>query len=225
MILVALFWIHQVDQDITERDKVTITKILQENNIIPLSGPDKNDFHEQIKFISAVQKAVLLTAPRNKGLDEGMSREPEVLYKMRYGHCYDRSRAIEKILRLSGFKTRHVSVYSLDENSALHAFLKPKTRSHALSEVLTVKGWVFVDSNDKLIGVDKFGNPIDLTQVKKLGFKNIVWSKYNTENFDGVYATKFMYVYGLYSRHGKFYPPYNFIPDLHWGELVYNFGL
>ena len=34
----------------------------------------------------------------------------------------------------------------------------------------------------------------------------------------------FTYLFGLYSRHGRFYPPYTPVPDLDWGQLGYNFG-
>jgi hypothetical protein len=37
-----------------------------------------------------------------------------------------------------------------------------------------------------------------------------------------IYTEPFTFVYGLYSRHGKFYPPYNFIPDVHYGEFIQN---
>ena len=31
-----------------------------------------------------------------------------------------------------------------------------------------------------------------------------------------IYDDPFTFVYGLYSRHGKFYPPYNFVPDINY---------
>ena len=37
------------------------------------------------------------------------------------------------------------------------------------------------------------------------------------------YTPNVVFVYGLYSRHGGFYPPYNFIPDYNFRELFYNF--
>jgi hypothetical protein len=36
-----------------------------------------------------------------------------------------------------------------------------------------------------------------------------------------IYGAPFTYVYGL-SRHGRFYPPYNAVPDVNWGELAQN---
>jgi hypothetical protein len=36
------------------------------------------------------------------------------------------------------------------------------------------------------------------------------------------YLHHFVFTYGLYARHGRFYPPYNFIPDVNYGELLQN---
>ena len=37
-----------------------------------------------------------------------------------------------------------------------------------------------------------------------------------------IYSAPFTWVYGFYSRHGRFYPPYNAVPDVNWGELAQN---
>ena len=37
-----------------------------------------------------------------------------------------------------------------------------------------------------------------------------------------IYTNFFVAVYGLYSRHGRFYPPYNLIPDINYGEFIQN---
>jgi len=37
-----------------------------------------------------------------------------------------------------------------------------------------------------------------------------------------IYQESFSFIYGLYSRHGKFYPPYTFIPDVNYVELIQN---
>jgi len=220
--VVALLWYHQVDTGLTDRDKIFISQIMRDHNLATL--PAHHTYQDEVVFIKAVQNAVLLTAPKNKGLPEGLPREPETLYKAKQGLCYDRSRVIEKILKANGFKTRHISVYSLDEQpSAIKALITKRNRSHALSEVLTGKGWMFVDSNDRLVGLDQSANPISMDMVEEKGFSNISWSDNNDRSFDGVYATKFIPIYGLYSRHGRFYKPFNLIPDVNWAELSCNF--
>ena len=37
-----------------------------------------------------------------------------------------------------------------------------------------------------------------------------------------LYTHPFVYVIGLYSRHGMFYPPYNYIPDINYLEFFQN---
>jgi hypothetical protein len=32
----------------------------------------------------------------------------------------------------------------------------------------------------------------------------------------------FTWIYSLYSRHGRFYPPYDPVPDVNWAELAQN---
>ena len=38
-----------------------------------------------------------------------------------------------------------------------------------------------------------------------------------------IYGEDFFAIYGLYSRHGMYYPPYNFIPDINYSEFLDNF--
>src|SRR3546814_13565188 len=95
-----------------------------------------------------------------------MAREPKDLYAGQSGECYDRSRSIEKLLRLAGFEARHVSVYSVtDGSSVLGVLLTPGTSSHAVSEVLTQRGWMLVDSNARWIGL-KASQPISAEEIK-----------------------------------------------------------
>jgi hypothetical protein len=37
-----------------------------------------------------------------------------------------------------------------------------------------------------------------------------------------IYNERFFYIYGLYSRHGRFFPPYNVIPDINYSEFIQN---
>lgn len=212
---------NQVDKEITESDKIFIGHIMSENQLSPISSGAT--YEDEIDFIKGVQKAVLRTAPEDEGLPEGTPREPETLYKAHKGLCYDRSRVIEKILRLNGFETRHIAVYSLREHpNALKAILSKGTKSHALSEVKTKRGWIFVDSNAKFIGLDQQNNPLDMETLRDSDFYKISWNDYNDKSYQVIYRDPFTFVYGLYSRHGYFYPPYNKIPDINWREFAAN---
>lgn len=56
-------------------------------------------------------------------------------------------------------------------------------------------------------------------QLAVEGILSIQWHKGPPTN---IYEQPFTFVYGLYSRHGQFYPPYNFVPDINCGEFVKN---
>ena len=176
----------------------------------------RQSFEDEIAVILAVQNAVLSTAPKNDGIPLKESREPEDLHARRSGLCYDRSRAIEKLLRLAGFKTRHVFVYSTASSLALASLLTPQVPSHAVSEVLTSKGWLLIDSNRRWIGLADDDRPISIEQIKTREAPA-------DGQMDPIFSSSFSYVYGLYSRHGMFFEPYTPIPDVNWSELLENF--
>lgn len=186
------------------------------------SLPKNLTYKDELNFIISIQGSVLNIAPRNDGLPYSQKREPKELYEAKTGLCYDRSRTIEKILRYSGFKTRHVSLYSKEKTgSAIKSLIAPGVSSHAVTEVLMKNGWLVVDSNAPWVSIDTNSQPMSIIDIQ-LSIENstpIQWSK---EPPTSIYEKPFTFVYGLYSRHGKFYPPYNFIPDLHYGEFVQN---
>lgn len=170
-------------------------------------------FDDEVDLIRAVQTAVLRAAPIDKGLPEGAPRELPDLIRAGYGLCYDRSRAIETVLRFYGFETRHASVYATDERSAVEALLTRQSPSHAVSEVLTQRGWMLVDSNAPWLGL-KDGQPVDLAHVAA--------HPSGTAGATSILGRPFTWIYGLYSRHGRFYAPFTPIPDVSWAELLYN---
>lgn len=217
-----VLYLHSVDNGITEVDKEYILKFTQD---LKFAGPTDN-YDDQIAFIKTVQDRVLTVAPTNTGIERDLEREPKDLYSARQGLCYDRSRTIEKILRFAGFETRHVFVYTIRDSDAISALLTPGVQSHAASEVRTSKGWLIVDSNVRWISLDKARNPHSIKTVlahviNQRTVSKIDWKKPVPEDYTGM--TPSHYIYGLYSRNGRFYPPYNIIPDIHYGELKDNF--
>lgn len=214
-VLIFVCWFHGVSNEISEQDKIFIPKFTEN---IAAASPESS-YEQQIEFIKRVQDSVLTVAPLNKGLPYGQEREPRDLYEAKVGLCFDRSRVIEKILRFNGFETRHIFIYSIKNSNSLKAFATPNVPSHAVTEVKTGRGWLVIDSNDSWISLDTEGNPVSmeiLTENKTINWQNsppVIYSD----------IAPFTFVYGLYSRHGKFYPPYNFIPDINYGEFADNF--
>ena len=223
LLLIIGFLIYsQVDNSLTAEDHRYIQKFLEDGNVKPLSA--KSSYKETIKYITGIQRSVIKRTSTRSGLPVGFSREPKDVYLSRTGACYDRSRVIEKILRAVGFKTRHISVYSTGKTgSIIESLLTPRGSSHAFTEVLTRKGWLVVDSNDTWISLDIKGNPVSIKKLRKYR-GSIKWlDEEGFQRINNIYRQSFIYIYGLYSRHGKFYPPFNFVPDINWREFLYNF--
>lgn len=216
--VIGTLYYHAVDNSLSEDDKRYIPKYLI--NVGPL--PENPTYSDELDYILSVQHSVLEIAENKDGIPFDQGREPKDVYESKTGLCYDRSRVIEKILRYSGFKTRHVSIYSkVGIDCSLKALIKPGISSHAVTEVLTRSGWLIVDSNSLWVSTDRNDQPVCIESVY-LSLKNSLPIQWSTEPPSEIYLNPFIFVYGLYSRHGRFYPPYNLIPDIHYGEFIQN---
>jgi len=232
-----------VNNSITYTDLVYIEKFLDKGQVQSLR---KNPTYEdQIGFIRAVQHVVLHSVPIGRGLPYGKPREPEDIYKTiangQSGACFDRSRLIEKILRSQGLKTtRHVFMCSIkNAGPTLKAWFSRTAKTHAVSEILTKKGWLVVDSNAEWVSLDKQIHPYSMKSIQCE--RNILWKKPMCSDMKEICKEPFTFLYGLYSRCGRLYPPFLFcypptatdtqikfcfpFPDINWYELLYNFPL
>ena len=105
--LVAVFITHDVSTALTKSDQDYAERILREAGHDGLVGSvHPAAFDEQVDTILAVQDAVLSIAPEGKGIPFDQPRELSDLYKARAGLCFDRSRAMEKILTSSSRRGR-----------------------------------------------------------------------------------------------------------------------
>ena len=177
-------------------------------------------FSEQITLINKIQAAVLEINPKGEiGIPHNQPRRPMNLYNFDGGLCYDRSFTLELIFQRVGFKVRHVSLFKdvLNQNKFIDLVSKGIS-SHSVSEVKTKKGWLLVDSNKNWIGLDSKMNPYSMKKLSSNNFK-VRWLNHSTTYF---YNNPSHFIYGLYSRHGYFHPPYTIIPDYNFQDLFYN---
>lgn len=223
VLLVFLFgylWMTQVDNEVSRTDQKAIDQALG----FFLEAPEADDmtFEEELEFIRQVQDSVLGEVPVNSGIPHGMPREPDDLLTRGKGLCFDRSRFIEKALRHHGFETRHIAIYSTAETgSAIESLLTPQISSHAVSEVLTSQGWLVVDSNERWLSLDTGYRPVSIDELSELGGSGMA-QRLMSQPDTSIYAGGFTFVYGLYSRHGMFYPPYDRVPDINIPEFAQN---
>lgn len=213
---IVVLWVHQVPVSPTKEDLVAVRQLLPEARHKP------RNYEEEVALILRVQDQVLAASPEERGIALNHRRELTDLLSARHGACFDRSRAIETILRSYGLRTRHASMYStVETGSALRSLATPDTVSHALTEVKTSRGWMIVDSKVRWAGIASDGSPLDLEAVRSNPHRK--WSPAVKAPLPEIYGEPFTWVYGLYSRHGRFYPPYDPIPDVNWKELAQNF--
>jgi hypothetical protein len=213
--LVLVGYTHDVPTTLTEADRAAASMLMRRYHI-----PEHPvGFQQQLHTISAIQRAILDVTPVTQPIAKDQPRNLPDLIRAGHGFCFDRSRGIETMLRASGFKVRHVSIYSTAGRSwGISALFARDTASHALTEVLTDKGWMAVGSNWPWIGLTKDGRTIDLSDLRKVNLADL-----RTQPGDFVMRSQhYKIVYGLYSRHGHFYAPYDPIPDVDWGEMLYN---
>ena len=103
------------------------------------------------------------------------------------------------------------------ENKGYFNLFIPGSSSHAVTEVLTSRGWLGVDSNEPFILVDKANSPFTYEQAIHNGVIDI-----HTEN--SFYKKPLTYVIGLYSRNGTFIEPYlPYIPEINFNDFFGNF--
>jgi hypothetical protein len=144
----VVFAMHDVPAAPTQEDARAISQLLPNEKRHPRA------FEEEVALILRVQDRVLAVSPEERGIGLDQPRELQDLIRARHGACFDRSRAIETILRSYGFRTRHAAMYStVETGSALRALATPDTISHALTEVQTSRGWMIVDSKTRWAGL------------------------------------------------------------------------
>lgn len=216
---------HNVSTSLTDNDKKYAKQFLAQAgypDALSAFG-DLNQFDNQVRAIIAVQDAVFSVAPIRTAIPLGVTREPKDVFQRKSGICYDLSRTIEKLLTALGLENRHIALYSTKiTKSGLLSLVTPRVSSHALTEVKTSKGWILIDSLERWIGLTQDGNPVALQRQSWHQLASTKWSHLNKSKISGLLVEPHVYVIGLYSRHGQFYPPFNAIPDINVRQLFYN---
>lgn len=215
--------VHNVDTAPTAEDRTYAGLILERAGYVPGTLAHPGGFDAEIAAVLAVQDAVLDATPLGRGLPIGHTREPKDIAEAGQGLCFDRSRAIEKILATLGMETRHLAIYAIGKQGRLRALLTPGVDSHAVTEVRTARGWIAVDSNARWIGLDAEGRVWSVEALRARDPFTVAWDPRVPERLSWAqFAGPFTYVIGLYSRHGGFFPPYTPVPDVNYAQLLAN---
>jgi len=192
---VYIFLSINVSKNISENDLEVINKLN-----IKKSCQNTNSYQDELncfkKIASAQRNLVKNVSCRGYFIELGSTE----FLQANTGCCSDRARLMEQTLRHYGFKVRHVHLHVTD-NIGFANLLIPRTRSHAVNEVLTSKGWLGIDSNEDFLLVDKDLNPLTYYRAIEEG----IIKNYSKIDF---YDEELIYIIGLYSRHGTFFKPY-----------------
>jgi hypothetical protein len=205
-IYTALVVISNVETNVSDEDKAAFLA----EGFSPKSKPSNYD--EQIKMILEAQSRVLDKFPIGDGIPLFEEREPVNLNFYRRGLCYDRSRYIDKLLQYKGFKTRHIYILYDTGGGFISSMMTKGNPSHAVSQVLTERGWLVVDSNSKYLALDQNNSPISLRELERG----------NPQSPDS-FKKKFWAIIGMYSRNGSLYKPYLLVPELNILDFLNNF--
>ena len=199
-----------VSKSISEDDKY-ITKLLD----VDKECLKINSYDQEIKCIKTIQESQLNIITGKDCRGKYINLGSKEVIKLNTACCFDRSRITEQTLQIYGFKVRHVH---LNETSKWGYFnlLIPNTSSHAVSEVLTSKGWLGVDSNEPFVLLDENNYPNTYEKAIANGLINY----HSKHNF---YKNTMTYVIGLYSRNGTFFEPFlPYVPEINFNDFIGN---
>jgi hypothetical protein len=170
-------------------------------------------FEEEIAMIRKVQHEVFKRAPLSEeGIPDYQPREPADLMRFGQGLCFDRSRTFDKAFSYLGMPARHVYLLYRENRSLGRAIFTYRQPSHAVTEVKTSKGWMFVDSNTEWIALTRNGEPVGADDV---------WKRY--AEFDKAphyLSAPWWAIRGMYSRKGQFYGSGVPFPELNWADFA-----
>ena len=208
-LFIYAFFSIRVSKSISKNDKKLINLL-----DVKKECESKENFSKEILCIKKIQNAqfsmVKGTNCRGKFVEAGSIG----FLKAGTGCCWDRSRLIEKTLDYYGYQVRHVHL-NHTENKGFFNILFPNTPSHAVSEVLTSKGWLGVDSNEKFVLI-KDNIPYTYAEGIKIGLAK----KLSKIDF---YDKPMTYIIGLYTRNGTYFKPYlPFFPEINYEDFFRN---
>ena len=205
----ALIAIH-LPKSIT-KDDIEILKLYNADD----KCLDIDSYNKEIECIKKIQISQLKLIKGKRCRGKYINLGSKKLLRENKACCYDRSRLTEQALQYYGFQVRHIHLNHTEGIGYLN-LLVPSTPSHAVTEVLTSRGWMGVDSNESFILIDKESNPQTYSQAIESGLayelsKNIF------------YLEPTISTIGLYSRNGTFFKPYlPYIPEINFGDFFKN---
>jgi hypothetical protein len=208
--LFALLYFHNVPNDLTSADEEALAFYGRLNNTSHL---------DNVEMIETLLDQMQILIRKDHGIPKGQTREPEDLVRFRTGKCYDWCRTAYKFFKFHDIEVRYLSIYA--HNGNYLNLLKPGIPSHAGLEIEMNGKWIYVDpfygwiaksSDNEYLSADDLFSDTGETLLHSVPKK-----------IHDLMVQKPIVIYGLYSRHGRFYPPFTPIPDFSYSEFKLNF--
>ena len=242
LLLLTLFFTFNASPSMSRQDEVYIKAFIHDWKMADVCDSCHRNFQTEINFISTIQDSVVGNI-RHEQVSFSKAGDVKFYYENRKGFCFDRALLLELFYKYYGFKVRHAFIYYHTDSTATGNldFLDPKIYSHAMLEIKTVRGWMAVGTNHCWLGIDKDGKLLDLEKIRaELKATGTLALAKNSEEGQPFFTSlplhsNFKFIYGLYSRHGKFLQSVpvekwmkaaglrTHIPDYNIRSLMYNF--
>jgi len=240
LFLLLLFILFDSYPYTTKEDKIYLQAFLKDWKVSETPDSVHRSFEKEIEFISRIQDSVI-NQIRHEKIPYDSANFIKYYYEKRKGFCYNRSILMEKIFDLYKFQFRHAYVYYYNSTAVSSLdILRRGISSHAILELKTKKGWMIVGSKSNWLGMQEDGSVMSLSVLKKkLMQGQLKLNKTPTIShpfyFEVESASKYKFIYGLYSRHGRFLKSRpvekimnsmgipSFLPDYNIRMLLYNF--
>lgn len=176
---------------------------------IGFSKPTQNlTFEQEISLIRQGQVVIFKLAPFGKAIPDYQPREITDLLEYGSGLCYDRSRSLEQLFSYLGFESRHVFLLFKEGRPFFSAIFRKQQGTHAVTEVKTSRGWMYVDSNTPWIAITRSGEVVNADDV---------WKRFDEfDNPPPFLNQPWWAIRGLYTRGGRKYPPFIPFPEMSW---------
>lgn len=206
LIFAALAAYSNVPTWVTNTDKAVFKEM-------GLAKPNASlSFEQQVALIRRVQFETFKRAPLGDGIPDYQAREPADLMAHGQGLCFDRSRTFDKAFSYLGFESRHVYILYKGNSTFWRALFHKGQPSHAVTEVKTSKGWMFVDSNTPWVAITRQGEPVNADEV---------WQRFGEfDNPPPYLADPWWAIRGMYSRKGQLYGAGIVFPELNWVDFL-----
>lgn len=204
---------------------INVTKKLNNNDIKSIRHlnidnycQELNSFEKEIKCIKKIQNKQLNIVKLKDCRKNFLQAGGLEFIKSNSACCFDRSRFMEQAFKYYGFKTKHVFLIGSNHLGIFSIFFK--NNSHAVSEVLTSKGWLGVESNYKMILLD---DELNVNSYEEVLRKRLLEEFTNEKEILIWQNRPILYVTGLYSRNGTFYKPYiPYFPEINFQDFFGN---